>query len=74
MSPVGFSGSGIYPFWSLGFGILKKYGREIQDCIYGSYAEFSVIMKWDSGNCALKRRDPGFQMVKILLSYLQPPL
>ena len=23
---------------------------------------------------ALKRRDPGFQMVKILLSYLQPPL
>ena len=23
---------------------------------------------------ALKRRDRGFQMVKILLSYLQPPL
>ena len=51
---MGFSGSGIYSFWNLGFVIVKKYGRGIQDCIYGSYVGFSIIMKWDSGNCSLK--------------------
>ena len=56
---MGFSGSGIYPFWSLGFGILKKYGRAIQDCIYQSYAGFNVIMNWDSGTCCLKAPRSG---------------
>ena len=39
--------------------ILKKYGRGIQDCIYGSYAGFSVIIKWDSGSCSLKAPRSG---------------
>ena len=56
---MGFSGSGIYPFWSLGFVIVKKYGTGIQDCIYGSYVGFSIIMKWDSGNCCLKAPRSG---------------
>ena len=33
--------------------------RGIRDCIYGSDAEFSVIMKWDLGNCNLKAPRSG---------------
>ena len=46
-SPTGFLGSRMWPFWSWGFGILKKYGSGIQDYVYGSDAGFSVTAKWD---------------------------
>ena len=49
-SPIGFSGSGIWAFWSPRFRILKKYGSGIRDCIYGRYVGFSVITKRDPGN------------------------
>ena len=37
-------------FWSPGFGILKKYGIGIRDCIYGRDAGFSVFTKQDARN------------------------
>ena len=49
-SPIGFSGSGIWLFWSPEFGILQKYGHRIRDCIYRPDAGFSVITKRNAGN------------------------
>ena len=48
--PIGSPESGILSFWGPRFGILKKYGRGIQDCIYGRDAGFNVIMKRDPRN------------------------
>ena len=75
MSPVGFSGSRIYPFWSLGVWILKRYGRGGFEIVFMDRTR-DLALLWSGVQeiVTLKRWDPGFQMVKILLSYLQPPL
>ena len=54
-SPIGFSGSGIWPISRPGFGILKEKGDEIRDCNYDRDTGFGDFNRRESGNVALKK-------------------
>ena len=58
-SPIGFSGSGIWPISRPGFEILKEKGDEIRDCNYDRDTGFGDFNGRESGNAALKRQRFG---------------
>ena len=54
-SPIGFSGSGIWPISRPGFGILKEKGDEIRDCNYDRDTGFGDFSRRESGNSEFQR-------------------
>ena len=69
MAIVGSVPSGFFGMWDLSFlepGIcdFKEIWKEDSALLWSGIQEIVALKRWD----------PGFQMVKILLSYLQPPL
>ena len=57
LSPLGFSGSLIWPSWNPVFRILDKYGSGIRDCIYRRDSWFSAITKRNPGNRHLEQSE-----------------
>ena len=62
--PNRFSGSGIWHILRPGFGIFGVKESEIRDCRYERDTRFEDFTKRDSGNIALKKRDPGSPVTK----------
>ena len=58
-SPIGFSGSVIWPISRPGFRILKEKGDKIRDFTYDRDMGFGDFNRRESGNAALKR--PRFE-------------